>query len=126
MGRKLKERPTDSNILGLLSSMLVPAYILKDFEVSDVLEDVFSWTIELCEKPDNIPASLSVYCDVVFDGYCNSIDLLSQSLTGKPVYLRLYRRRYKRSNSNTHYSNIYDYTLKGIKMTQEMGTFLKE
>jgi hypothetical protein len=47
------------------------------------------------------------------------IEMLSHSFVCKPIYLRLYRRRYKRSNRDEHFSNDYDLTLKGVKMVPE-------
>jgi hypothetical protein len=125
MGQKRKECPSAADINKLLSSMLVPEYILKDFEIWDVTSDSSSWTLELREKTGRLPKELESYPDVVFDGYCNPIDILCMAFVGKPVYLRVYRRRYKRSNSNTHYNNDYEFTIKGIKMTPEMSFFLK-
>jgi hypothetical protein len=66
------------------------------------------------EKTGRVSSELSAYDDVVFDGYC------------KPIYLRLFRRHYKRSNSTEHYCNEYDVTLKGVKMVPELGIFLKD
>jgi hypothetical protein len=106
--------------------MLVPANILEYFEVWGATERASEWVIEMREKEGRIPSELSDYDDVVFDGYCNSIDTLSHSYVCKPIYLRLYRRRYKRANSDRHYSNEYDFTLKGVKMVPELGIFLKE
>jgi hypothetical protein len=54
------------------------------------------------------------------------LDTLSHSFVCKPVYLRLFRRRYKRSGSDEHFSNQYDVSLKGVKMVPELGFFLKE
>jgi hypothetical protein len=51
---------------------------------------------------------------------------LSNSFVCKPIYLRLFRRRYKRSNSDEHHSNEYNVMLEGIRMVPEMGIFLKE
>ena len=106
--------------------MLVPSHILSNFEIWDAREYKTRWVIDLREKSDLIPSELSVYEDIVLDGYCNSIEVLSHSFVCKPVYLRLYRRRYKRSASDTHFSNEYDVTLKGVRMVPEMGFFLKE
>lgn len=77
------------------------------------------------EKEGQIPIELRDFDDVVFDSYCNPIDTLSYSFVCKPIYLRVYRRRYKRSNEDVHYSNIYDLPLKGVKMVPEFGLFLK-
>ena len=102
-------------------SMLVPSNILEDFEMWDAQESKERWVIEMREKEERIPNELSEYEDVVFDGYCNPIEMLSHSFVCKPIYLRLYRRRYKRANTDIHYYNEYDLSLKGVKMVPELG-----
>jgi hypothetical protein len=47
------------------------------------------------------------------------IETLSHSFVCKPIYLRLYRRSYKRANTDRHYSNEYDVALRGVKMVPE-------
>jgi hypothetical protein len=126
MGRKKLERPSAEKLNATISSMLVPSHILEHFEIWDAHEYKERWVIEMREKADLLPSELSEYGDVVFDGYCNPIETLSHSFVCKPIYLRLYRRRYKRSNSDKHYSNEYDVTLKGVRMVPELGFFLKE
>jgi len=69
---------------------------------------------------------LQKFDDVVFDGYTNPIEMLSHSFVCKSIYLRLYRRRYKRAGTDNHYSNEYDLSLKGVKMVPELGFFLKD
>jgi hypothetical protein len=105
--------------------MLVPGHILEYFEIWDAHEYKERWVIEMREKEALIPDELKESEDVVFDGYCNPLETLSHSFVCKAVYLRLYRRRYKRSNSDIHYSNEYDVTLKGVKMVPELGFFFK-
>ena len=63
--------------------------------------------------------------DVVLDGFCNPLELLHFAIKGKPLYLKLYRRRWKSSCSDQHYSNRYDFHLKGVKATHEFASFLK-
>jgi hypothetical protein len=126
MGRKRLERQSIESLFSTVSSMLVPAHILVHFDIWDAQEYKTRWVIELREKEDQIPSALSVYEDIVHDGYCNPMEALSHSFVCKPVHLRLYRRRYKRSKSDTHFSNDYDVTLKGVRMVPEMGFFLKE
>jgi hypothetical protein len=126
MGRKKLERPSIDSLFSTVSTMLVPAHILKHFDIWDAREFKNRWVIEMREREGFIPADLSECDDVVLDGFCNPCEVLSHSFVCKPVYLRLYRRRYKRSNSDIHFSNAYDVTLKGVKMVPEMGFFLKE
>jgi len=126
MGRKPKEAPAVEHLYDTISHMLVPAHILQDFDIYDARESKNRWVIDMREKQDRIPGALQSYSDVVLDGYCDPIEMLSHSFVCKPIYLRLYRRRYKRSNSNEHYSNTYDVSLKGVKMVPELGIFLKE
>jgi len=126
MGRKRLERQSVKDLLSIVSTMLVPEHILTYFEIWDAKESKERWVIEMREKAGFIPKELSEYQDIVFDGYCNPIEALSHSFVCKPIYLRLFRRRYKRSNRDEHFSNEYDVTLKGVRMVPEMGFFLKE
>jgi hypothetical protein len=126
MGRKVKQFKSPEELYDKMSRMLVPENILADFDITDAnqLKDI--WQIELHEKSNRVPIELQKREDVVFDGFCNPVEMLSHSFVLKPVYLKLYRRRWKLSNSDKHYSNTYDFTLKGLKMVPELGVFLKE
>ena len=126
MGRNKKVRQSVENLFSTAMSMLVPGQILENFEMWDATESKERWIIEMREKEGRIPEELLGYVDVVFDGYCNPIETLNHSFVCKPIYLRLYRRRYKRAGTDNHYSNKYDVTLKGVKMVPELGIFLKE
>jgi len=106
--------------------MMVSSDILKDFEITDIKEFKDIWQIELYEKTDRIPQELKGKSNIALDGFCNPIEALSHSFSLKPVYLKIYRRRWKESNTDNHYSNNYDFTLKGVKLVPEMGIFLKE
>ena len=98
--------------------------MIAHFDIGDAREFKTRWVIEMREKEGFIPNELSDFEDIVLDGFCNPIEALSHSFVCKPVYLRLHRRRYKRSNQDTHFSNEYDVTLKGLKLVPEMGFFL--
>jgi len=126
MGQKRKQAPSASELFPTISRMLVPEYILEYFEIYGAEESPSRWMIELREKEGLIPLELKDCKDVVFDGYENPIETLSYSFVCKPIYLKVYRRRYKQSGSNKHYSNTYDLTLKGVKMVPELGFFLKD
>jgi hypothetical protein len=126
MGRQKKARKSDSELYGYMSQMVVPGFILQDFVVSDIDEHKDRWVVELQEKEDRIPIELQQERDVVLDGFNHPIEILSHSFSLKPVYLRVFRRRWKKSTSDQHFSNQYDLTIKGIKMVPELGIFLKE
>lgn len=126
MGRKRLERPSSESLLSTISSMLVPSHVLEHFEIWDAHEYSERWVIEMREKAGKIPPALINYSDIVFDGYTNPVETLSYSFVCKPVWLKLYRRRYKRSVTDIHYSNEYDVSLKGVRMVPEPGLFLKE
>jgi hypothetical protein len=126
MGRKKKEAQPVEKLFSTAMTMLVPGHILEHFEMWDAQESRDRWVIEMHEKEGRIPTELAEYDDVVLDGYCNPIEILSHSFVCKPIYLRLYRRRYKQANTDRHYSNEYDVTLRGVKMVPELGIFLKE
>ena len=126
MGRKKLERQSIDTLFSTVSHMLVPGHILEHFDIWDAHEHKNRWVIDMREKEGFIPDTLSGFSDIVFDGYCNPIEAISHSFVCKPVYLRLFRRRYKRSNEDQHFSNAYDVTLKGVRMVPELGFFLKE
>jgi hypothetical protein len=127
MGQKRKEQPSVEEMYATISRMLVPENILSNFDIYGAENKPKYWVIEMREKPGRIPVELSGIetAEVVFDGYENPIETLSHSFVCKPVYLRVYRRRYKQRGSTIHYSNSYDLTLKGVKMVPELGLFLK-
>jgi hypothetical protein len=126
MGRKKLSRANVESLFSTVSTMLVPAHILQYFEIWDAHEYQDRWVIEMREKEGFIPKELSECKDVIFNGYCNPIETLSHSYVCKPIYLRLYRRRYRSSSNDQHFSNEYDVTLKGVRMVPELGIFLKE
>jgi hypothetical protein len=126
MGRKRLEKPSSESLNLTMSRMLVPEYILANFDIYGAQEFPDSWVIELREKEGRIPSELCDCQEFVFDGYCNPTETLSHSFSLKPIYLKAYRRRYKRAGEDKHYSNDYDLSLKGVKMVPSMGIFLKE
>jgi hypothetical protein len=126
MGRKAKAFKSSEEVYGLMARLLVPENILKDFDVVDVIERKESWLIELVEKEDRIPSTLKGIDEVVLDGFCNPLEMMSHSFSGKPIYLRVIRRRWKRAGTHEHESNEYDLTLKGVKLVPELGIFLKD
>ncbi len=124
MGRSRLEKQDKDEMLSAMVSMFVPEAILENFDIFHVQKRNENWVIELREKEDKIPNELTQEC--VLDGFCNPIEVMSFGFSLGPVYLKIYRRRWKRSNENQHFSNDYDFTLKGFKMVPELGIFLKK
>ena len=85
MGRKRKELPQVEAMYAKIASILVPEHILRDFAIYDAKENKSYWVIEMREKEGIIPQELSGYEDVVFDGYCNPVDMLSHGFSCKPI-----------------------------------------
>jgi len=108
----------------LLASML-PQGIYQHFKMVSLTERSESFEMRLDEDASLVPDDLSDIPDVVLDGFCNPLELLHFSIKGKPLYLRLYRRRWKSSSSDIHYSNRYDFHPSGAKSTHEFASFLK-
>lgn len=123
MGQKKKQAHQDISFE--LSRMLVPQEILLHFEIFEVKELSNEWRLFLHEKEQLIPDGIKGKPDVVLDGFCNPLHLLSHCFTLKPVYLVLKRRRWKQSGTDTHYSNEYIFTKESAKLTPGMSGFLK-
>ena len=113
------------NIFESLVASLLPSEIYEHFSLVGVTEKAHGIEIRLEEYSESVPSELSEKSSVVLDGFCNPLELLHFSMKGKPLYLRLYRRRWKESGSSKHYSNHYDFHPEGVKATHEFASFLK-
>jgi len=82
--------------------------------------------LRLDESSNNIPTALKDNPNVVLDGFCNPLELQTFPLNDKPVYFKIYRRRWKVSGDKKHLSNRHDLHPSGIKATFEFANFLKE
>lgn len=120
-----RKKPSREELFDSLTKILIPPEILKDFDVINSEEFQDYWKIELREKEDRIPELLKEYKDVVLDGYCNVLELQSYAHAMKPIYLGLYRRRWKRSSQSKHYSNSYQLSVPHTKIVKELGVFFK-
>jgi len=120
-----KQKPTEESLLRSMASILMPVEYLKDFDVKGVEDRPSEWVITLHEKEDRIPKELSGK-EVVLDGYCNPVSIMTHAFSLKKIFLEIYRRRWKEPGSDRHYSNTYDLHLPGMKTTKAFGDFLKE
>jgi hypothetical protein len=111
--------------MDVLLQNILPEDIYLHFEMTFLSEQSDCYEMKLEELPDLVPSDLSDTPCVVLDGFCNPLKLLHFSIKDKPLYLHLYRRRWKPSGSNTHFSNSYDLHPDGVKTTHEFAAFLK-
>jgi len=123
MGQKQKQPQQD--LFFEMTRMMVPRDFLEYFLVFEVKELKSEWQIVLHEKEGIIPEKLKGREDIVLDGYCNPMHILSHCFSLKPVYLVMKRRRWKQAGSDIHYSNEYTLTKDSTKLTSDMAGFLK-
>jgi len=116
----------DFTVIQSLFSVLFGDEISNNFVINKVQEHTKRIEIRLEELEELVPKKLSTAEEVVLDGFCNPLELQSFPLKGKPVYLKLYRRRWKEKGSKKHFSNSYNLTEKGVKATKEFSSFLKD
>jgi len=105
--------------------LIVPEDILTYFDLVETKEGSTFTELYLEEKKGLIPATIKAQ-DVVLDGFCNPLSLLTYPLKALPTYLVIKRRRWKLKGGVTHYSNDYDFNHPNIKATKEFAAFLKE
>jgi hypothetical protein len=123
MGQKQKQPQQD--LFFEMTRMMVPRDFLEYFSVFEVKELKSEWQIVLHEKDNLIPDKLKGQGDIVLDGYCNPMHILSHCYSLKPVFLVMKRRRWKQAGSDIHYSNEYTLTKDSAKLTPDMAGFLK-
>jgi hypothetical protein len=113
---------------GLLNDLvlsLLPAELCQHFSFVSIKKKPHGLELRLEEKVELVPDELTGTSCVVLDGFCNPLELLHFSMKGIPLYLKIYRRRWKERGSNQHYSNQYDLHPEGVKATHEFAAFLK-
>ena len=120
-----KKKQSNKDVFFELSRIMVPRDFLEYFEIYEVKELTNEWQIILHEKESLVPDKLKGNPDVVLDGFCNPLQILSHGFSLKPVYLVMKRRRWKQAGTDTHYSNEYTLTNDAAKLTPDMAGFLK-
>jgi hypothetical protein len=114
------------SVIQELFKVLFPKEIALHFEIKEVQEHKNRITIRMEELPELVPSELQDSKEVVLDGFCNPVELQSFPLKGKPVYLELYRRRWKSNDDNKRHSNTYKLHPEGVKATADFAAFLKD
>jgi hypothetical protein len=91
------------------------------FEIKKIIEKKKEWILVLEEKKDRVPQG----SDTILRGFRNPLEIIDFPFRGKPMYIRFYRRRWKKKGGGESYSNRYEFHPKGMKATREFGDFLK-
>ena len=115
-----------NTVLLQLASMLLPEEIVSHFEIVSIKEESHGIVLRLEEYAELIPSEMSEMDSVVLDGFCNPLELLHYSIQDRPLYLKIYRRRWKQPRIGKHYSNSYDLHPEGVKATHRFASFLKD
>lgn len=113
-------------ILQSLFKVLFPEVIAMHFEITSVNELNERIEIRMEELAELVPPGLESCTNISLDGFCNPLELQSFPLKGKPVFIKLYRRRWKQKGTDQHFSNTYDIHPEGVKATKDFAAFLKE
>jgi hypothetical protein len=122
----MKEKKQISNtVLNDFISMIIPEDIIESFNIDKVDNKKKEWMVYLAEKEELVPKVIR-NMDWVLNGFMNQIELTAFPAKGKPVYLRIKRRRWKIRGENKSYFNEYEFNQEGVKATKEFGVFLKE
>jgi predicted nucleotidyltransferase len=82
----------DIELLNSIKEMFVPKSYLENFEIFEVRNLPNCWEVEIREKETEIPVVLiESQKEIVLDGYCNPVSVLSQCFSLKKVFLIIYR-----------------------------------
>ena len=114
-----------TTIIKDLLSLFFPEEITLHYEIKGLIEKKGYIRIIFEEFPELVPPMMQFSKEIVLDGFCNPLELQSFPLKGKPVYLKLYRRRWKYKGCDKHYSNTYNLNPHGVKATKDFACFLK-
>jgi hypothetical protein len=119
-----KVTPSSEELLKDLVRIFIPEAYLEHFDLYEVKDKSDCYELVLHEKQEKIPSHLQGK-DIVLDGFCNPISILTQAFSLKRIYLIVKRRRWKEAGSDRHYSNEYDLHPQGAKLTPQFVAFLK-
>jgi hypothetical protein len=120
-----KKPPSTEQLLHDLLKLHIPDDYVLFFNLVEVRSKSDCHELILYEKEELIPDELKEQEDIVLDGFCNPINILSHAFSLKKIYLVVYRRRWKRAGTDQHYSNTYDLYPEGAKITRDLAAFLK-
>jgi hypothetical protein len=109
----------------LFPSELMEYFIITDHQLlCDVLKKEEYWLIDFEEK-NELPLGYSS-CDYESKGFTESKQIQDFPLRGKPVYLRVKKRRWRHKETSVIIKRDFSFIADGSKFTHELSDFLKE
>jgi hypothetical protein len=96
---------------------------LSNFTLVTVEEFPSYIILHLEENPSNLPQTLQNTANVVLDGFLNPVDIQTYPLKDKPVFFRIFRRRWKVSCSPEYQYNQHSLHPVGVKATFDLLIF---
>ncbi len=112
-------------MLNTFASMFISKDLLKFFSIEKIKDKRKEWNIVLSERVDQVPEEIKSK-EVSLNGYCKPLELMAYPVGGKPVYLKIKRRRWVVKGEKESHINTYDLHYPGVKATKELSDFLKE
>mgnify|MGYP000865100203 CR=1 FL=1 len=113
-------------LLHELSMVYFPVDLVEHFEIVDINNYQDYVEIRFNELSGLIPTQLTGETGIIKDGFLNPIELQTFPAKGKPVYLKVYRRRWKKRGKLETYWNNYELNPVGIKATKRFANFVKK
>lgn len=105
--------------------MIVPPEWTSLFDLTDLKEKRTEWNLILVEKPDLVPKEIKNEFSVL-NGYFKPLELMAFPARGKPVYIKILRRKWKKQGGRESFFNTYDLHYPGVKAIKPLADFLKE
>ena len=113
-------------LLHELSKVYFPVDLVEYFEIVEINNYQDYVEIRFNELPGLVPSQLSGENGIIKDGFLNPIELQTFPAKGKPVYLKVYRRRWKKRGESETYWNNYEFNPVGIKATKRFANFVNK
>ena len=112
---------------------ILPENMREKFEITKIEKKIErkpqeEYWIYVEEKKDNYPKELKNISreEISLNGFLDRLEIIHSPINNNPVYLQIYRRRWKRKGETNSYHNEHEIHKPGMKCTQEFGNFLKE
>lgn len=105
-----------------LAQLILPAGILSNFEVAQVVEESSLVRIYLDELPKTEHQENP---DIESKGFCEAVTIRDFPIRNKGVNLIVRRRKWYDKKNGRYFSDTYDLKAQGTRYSKEFAAFLK-